>query len=169
MKKTLTGHSIYSKPLVRKKIRNFKWISLLMLLSINLSCENRERSQNFVSISPKVEQYKNKSKPPKLEKKSSIIFRNKILNIGSCQIDTIITFKYFFKNNSQRKILIKKIIGSCGCLKLNYKKENIFPHEESSIEVLFSSGSDVGYYKKDIYVYFEKNEVVTLSFFVRVI
>ena len=98
-----------------------------------------------------------------------IIFRNKILNIGSCQIDTIITFKYFFKNNSQRKILIKKIIGSCGCLKLNYKKENIFPHEESSIEVLFSSGSDVGYYKKDIYVYFEKNEVVTLSFFVRVI
>lgn len=140
-----------------------------MIFSVIISCENRKMSPNFISISPKIEKYKKNSEFSSIKDKNHIFFRNKTLNIGSCKPDTTIIFKYFFINDSQRKISIKKVIGSCGCIKIKFKKEDILPKEESFIEVNYTSEYDVGYYKKAIYVYFESSELVTLSFFVRVI
>ncbi len=141
---------------------------LLLLALICFSCQNKNLSPEYISVKPRIETFT--SKKPTLERKDdSVVFRSKIMNLGSCRKDTTIILSYKLLNQSKRPVLIKVINGSCGCLTFDYKKNEIFPGEESSINVTFKSGSIEGFFKKEVYVHLTTGRMVTLCFYVSVV
>jgi hypothetical protein len=96
-----------------------------LLISINISCRNGNTSSGYISISPRVQSFATKNISIEKKEEYPVNFRSKMLDIGTCKKDTIVSFSYNFTNNGRRNILIEKIIGSCGCLAFDYTKTEI--------------------------------------------
>jgi hypothetical protein len=144
------------------------YVCYLVLILIIISCHDKNVDKKYLSIKTNVENI-SKQNDNEDNNKNTVIFRYKMLNLGTCKKDTIIDIFYYLINRSKKNVLIEKINGSCGCMTFNYKTSDIVPNEESVIKVRFITGSRGGFFKKLIFVYLKSERIITLYFNVRVV
>lgn len=107
-------------------------ISLLLIFS---SCGNYKKPEN-----KDLEQYNSS------EKKSAgkIVFVKEIHNFGTLKDGEIVSFSFVFRNMGGSPIQIVKTEVSCGCINIQYNRNDILPGESSAIEVVFNTSGEWG-------------------------
>jgi hypothetical protein len=75
---------------------------------------------------------------------SGIVFIREIHNFGTLKAGEIVSFSFIFTNNGTILLSIKKAETSCGCIKVQYDKNDISPLEKSAIEVIFDTSGEWG-------------------------
>jgi hypothetical protein len=75
---------------------------------------------------------------------SGIVFTNDLHNFGTLKAGEIVSFSFVFINNGRTPVSIKKAESSCGCLKVNYDKEETGPGKKSAVEVIFNTSGEWG-------------------------
>lgn len=143
-------------------------VVLPVLILLMCSCRHENSSPGYLTVKARsVSFHAVKSQVHK--KEDSVFFRAKILNLGRCPKDTTIRLAYFLVNKSKSKVRIMNVSGTCGCMNFDYKKDEILPNEEITINVNFKSGSIEGFFRKEVFVQLKPGRTITLYFYVSVV
>lgn len=104
-----------------------------------ITCQNR---------TPKVKS----ADSQQLQKKSPgrIEFSQEIHNFGSVKAGEIVSFAFKFKNIGGSSLQLTKVEPTCGCITVNYNKEEVSSSAYSYIEVTFNSAGEWGNILKTI-------------------
>lgn len=107
-------------------------IGLLLILS---SCANHKKPEN-----KDLEQYNS----PEKKSAGKIVFVKEIHNFGTLKDGEIVSFSFVFRNMGGSPIQIVKTEVSCGCINIQYDRNDILPGESSDIEVVFNTSGEWG-------------------------
>ena len=80
------------------------------------------------------------------EKKSpgKIVFDKEIHIFGTLKEGEIVSYSFIFHNTGGSAVKLIKVEKSCGCIDLNYSKNDVLPGESSTIEVVLNSSGEWG-------------------------
>ena len=60
-------------------------------------------------------------------------------DVGTVHSGEIVRHSFCFRNTGNAPLVVKDIIPSCGCTKVNVSKKILNPYEEAQLEVVFDS------------------------------
>lgn len=133
------------------RIGNYSLVVIILFLLF--SCGNHSNKSREV-----------KQQVPSTENLSSpgIVFLRELHNFGTLKSGEIVSFSFVFINSSKVPITIKKVETSCGCIKVNYDKNEIGRGEKSSVEVIFNTSGEWGNQLKMVHVETSLGEIKEL-------
>ena len=74
------------------------------------------------------------------------------IQFGSIKLNTDVTSKMKVKNTGDKPLILKSVVGSCGCTAPDYPKNPIAPGESADITIKYSSGTVAGDFNKSVTV-----------------
>lgn len=83
---------------------------------------------------------------------SGIVFLRELHNFGTLKAGEIVSFSFVFINNGKIPVRIKKVDNSCGCIRINYDRNEIIPGEKSAVEAIFNTSGEWGNQLKTIQI-----------------
>jgi len=110
--------------------------------------DNREG----LSVSASINEDFSKLSEQDLANAPKIVFESKVFNFGDIKQGEKVSYKFNFKNEGKKDLIIRKTKTTCGCTILNNPKEVIKPGESSSFEVTFNSAGKTNRQNKTISV-----------------
>ena len=102
---------------------------------LTMACNNQSSSR----VKPFVAGESNKKKAT-----GRIEFSKEMHNFGNLKEGEIVAFSFQFKNTGSSPFRLTKVEPACGCLSVEYNKEEIQPQTVSTIEVIFQSDGEWG-------------------------
>lgn len=108
----------------------------------------------------------NHSVPSGFEKKKNpgiIEFTKEIHNFGTLKEGEIVAYSFQFKNSGGAPFRLTKVEPACGCLSVQYDKEEIENQATSAIEVIFHTEGEWGNQIKTISIETSAGEAKTLT------
>lgn len=123
-------------------------IYILIVLLGTVSCYDRHQNK-------KANYYTNKL----------LYVKNKSINLGTIEksLKKEVPFYYQFNNESDSAIIIHNIEASCGCVEIDKVKKIILPGEKIKLNCKIITKNISGYINKNIYVNYNKGEVIILK------
>jgi len=122
--------------LLEKKIRmNRNFIVILTLSFLFGSCSRTEK--------PAAESQKNTESP-------AFVFPEEFHNFGSLQAGEIVSYSFCFKNTGPSGINVENTETDCGCITVDYPKEEILSGDSAYIDVIFNSAGEAGKVYKEV-------------------
>lgn len=99
------------------------------------------------------------------KKKSSgrIEFTKEMHNFGTLKEGEIVSYAFQFRNNGTAPFRLTKVEPTCGCLSVQYKKDEIQLQATSSIDVIFHTDGEWGNQIKTVSVETSIGETKTLT------
>jgi len=100
-----------------------------------------------------------------IQKKSpgKIEFFTEIHNFGTVKDGEIVAFSFQFRNSGGMSIHVSNVEAGCGCIRVNYSKEEVASQAVSTIDVIFNSAGEWGNQLKTIVVETSNGETKTLK------
>jgi len=133
---------------------------IFVLTGILLSaCDNRPSNrvrQSDATVSEKIKQ------PGRIE------FIKEIHNFGTLKDGEIVAFSFQFKNTGGNAFRLTKVEPSCGCLTVQYEKEEIKAQATSTVEVILNTNGEWGNLLKSVEIEtsFGEKKSLTIGAFV---
>ena len=121
---------------------------------IVVACQNHPSQPTETSVS--VDSDKKKS-PGKIE------FSKEMHNFGTLKEGEIVVYSFQFKNNGATPFRLTKVEPTCGCLSVQYDKEEIEIQATSVIDVIFHSEGEWGNQIKTVNIETSNGETKTLT------
>ncbi len=122
--------------LLEKKIRMNKSFIVILTLSFFFACSNRTER-------PAARSNKNTGSP-------AFVFLEEFHNFGSLQTGEIVSYSFCFKNTGASGIKVENTETDCGCITVDYPKEEILSGDSAYIDVIFNSAGETGKVYKEI-------------------
>lgn len=72
------------------------------------------------------------------------------IQFGNIKLNTDVTSKIKVTNTGDKPLVLKSVVGSCGCTAPDYPKTPIAPGASADITVKYSSGSMAGDFNKSV-------------------
>ncbi len=139
-----------------------KKYSLLIFVATNIlisACHNQPSDHGKQSVA---------SDPEKKKQSGKIDFTKEIHNFGTLKDGEIVVFSFQFKNNGGTPFRLTKVDPSCGCLTVQYDKEEINSQCVSTVEVILNTHGEWGNLIKTVEIetsYGEK-KILTIGAFI---
>jgi hypothetical protein len=89
----------------------------------------------------------------------SILFEDDTLSFGVID-ENHYNKTFYFKNISNKPIIINSIIENCPCIVVNYNREPIYPNKRDSIKICISTFEREGLFLKNICFYISDNSTI---------
>jgi hypothetical protein len=95
-------------------------------------------------------------------------FTKEIHNFGTLKEGETVAYSFQFKNSGKSPIRLTKVEPGCGCLTVQFTKEEILPGSASFIEVIFHSEGEWGNQVKTVEIQTSDGEakILTIGAFV---
>ena len=135
-------------------IRNYCIVFFFGISLLMMGCNSHSSS----SVKPAVSTDTEKKKGP-----GRIEFSKEMHNFGSLKEGEIVAFSFQFKNTGSSPVRLTKVEPACGCLAVQYNKEEIQPQTVSAIEVIFHSDGEWGNLIKTVSVETSEGESRSLA------
>lgn len=74
------------------------------------------------------------------------------IQFGNIKLNTDVTSKMKVTNTGDKPLILKSVVGSCGCTAPDYPKNPIAPGESANITIKYSSGAVAGDFNKSVTV-----------------
>lgn len=126
----------------------------------------------LVTICLWIQACKNPPSPParpsetigSLKKKSPgrIEFTEEMHNFGTLKEGETIVFSFRFRNKGTGSLSLTKVEPTCGCLSVQYKREDIASEEDASVDVIFNTTGEWGNQIKSVNIETSDGEKKTL-------
>ncbi len=97
-----------------------------------------------------------------LVKSSSIVFKEKIIDLGEIKYKQECKFTFNAKNIGDKPVLINTIKASCNCMDIEWEKEPILPERNFEIRINYHTQKE-GMFSKILFVYLSSNEILRLK------
>ena len=81
---------------------------------------------------------------PEKKTPGKIVFDKEIHNFGTLKDGEIVSFSFVFRNTGGSPFNIIKAEKSCGCIDIQYSKNEILPGESSVVEIIFNTAGEWG-------------------------
>jgi hypothetical protein len=131
------------------------YIFYCLLISIlSWSCQNYSSKQKSPSVSIEL----NKKKAA-----GRIEFTKEMHNFGTLKEGEIVVFSFQFLNNGGSSFRLTKVEPTCGCIKVQFNKEEIPSKANSAIDVIFNTAGEWGNQIKTIEIITSEGEAKTLT------
>ena len=114
-------------------------LAAILLIFTVLGCKSTGKEKSNKKLT--------KEGTPKFE------FQEEFHNFGSLQAGEVVAYNFQFKNSGDGILTIQKIDSDCGCLVVNFPKEEIAPGKSDYIEVIFNSAGETGNVLKEFEIY----------------
>jgi hypothetical protein len=124
------------------------------ILVVSAACNNQSKSHSKPSIT--ADSTKKKS-PGKIE------FTKEMHNFGTLKDGETVAFSFQFKNIGGLPFRLTKVEPACGCLSVQYSKDEIESQSSSVIDVIFHSEGEWGNQFKTVSVETSNGEAKTLT------
>lgn len=72
------------------------------------------------------------------------------IQFGDIKLNTDVTSKIKVTNTGDKPLILKSVVGSCGCTAPDYPKTPIAPGSSADITVKYSSGTIAGDFNKSV-------------------
>jgi len=92
-----------------------------------------------------------------------IEFTKEIHNFGTLKEGEIVVYSFQFKNTGSLPLRLTKVEPACGCLSVQFDKEDIEPQEVSAIDVIFHTDGEWGNQVKTVAIATSDGETKTLT------
>lgn len=119
-----------------------------------LACQNRSSQPPKPSASVDSDKKKSLGK---------IEFSKEMHNFGTLKEGEIVAYSFQFKNNGATSFHLTKVEPTCGCLSVQYNKEEIETQATSIIDVIFHSEDEWGNQIKTVNIETSNGETKTLT------
>jgi hypothetical protein len=133
--------------------RYFIALSLFMAILV-LGCGNKTSSHSTPSVSIG----SNKKKAP-----GRIEFTKEIHNFGTLKVGETVAYSFQFKNSGSSPFRLIKVEPTCGCLTVQFSKEEVVSGCVSNIEVIFHTAGEWGNQIKTVEIETSDGESKTLT------
>jgi hypothetical protein len=142
-----------------------KSISLLVILTMALACQNENASSKIdaskedVAFNPNVTQPSVPAQaaqtavteaPAVNGKYPTMVFNKKEHNFGTIKEGEVVHTTFEFSNTGETDLIISNASGSCGCTVPEFPKHPIKPGETGKMKVSFDSGGKPGKQQKSV-------------------
>lgn len=121
---------------MEKKIGMNKKFIVILTLSLFFGCSNRKESPS--------------AGPIKNTASSSFVFLEEFHNFGSLQTGEIVSYSFCFKNTGAGGINVESAETDCGCITVDYPKEEILSGDSAYVDIIFNSAGETGKVYKEI-------------------
>ena len=131
------------------------FISFCLLTSIILaSCQNNSSKPKSPSVSSEL----NKKKPA-----GRIEFTKEIHNFGTLKEGEIVVYSFQFVNSGGSSFRLAKVEPTCGCITVQFNKEEIPSQAKSAVDVIFNTAGEWGNQIKTVEIITSDGETKTLT------
>lgn len=79
-------------------------------------------------------------------------FLEEFHNFGSLQAGEIVSYSFCLKNTGTGRISVENVESDCGCITVDYSKEEIQSGDSAYVDVIFNSAGETGRVYKEISV-----------------
>jgi len=134
---------------------NYRCIGFLFGFALLMTACNNQSSSR---VKPSVVAEPDKKKAP-----GRIEFSKEMHNFGNLKEGEVVAFSFQFKNTGSLPFRLTKVEPACGCLSVQYNKEEIQPLAVSTIEVIFHSDGEWGNLIKTVSVETSEGESKNLT------
>ena len=134
--------------------RYFKTLSIIIAAIMILGCGNKSSSNSSPSVSIDT----NKKKAP-----GRIEFTKELHNFGTLKEGETVAYSFQYKNGGSSPFRLTKVEPTCGCLTVQFSKEEIAPGSNSTIEVIFQTAGEWGNQVKTVEIETSGGETKTLT------
>ncbi len=133
--------------------RYFIALSLFMAILV-MGCGNKTSSHSSPSVSNG--SYKKKA-PGRIE------FTKEMHNFGTLKEGETVAYSFQFKNSGSSPFHLTKVEPTCGCLTVQFSKEEVVSGNSSVIEVIFQTAGEWGNQIKTVEIETSNGETKTLT------
>jgi hypothetical protein len=135
-------------------INKYQIFCCLLICLVAMGCQSKSSNRS----SPSVTNELNKKKPP-----GRIEFTKEIHNFGVLKEGEIVVYSFQFKNNGGSSLLLAKVEPTCGCITVQFSKEEIPSQGNSAVEVIFNTAGEWGNQMKTVEIVTSNGETKTLT------
>jgi VanZ family protein len=130
-------------------------IFIFLLISyFAISCQNNSSKQKSPSATSEL----NKKKPV-----GRIEFTKEIHNFGTLKEGEIVVFSFQFINSGGSSFRLAKVEPTCGCITVQFNKEEIPSQAKSAVDVIFNTSGEWGNQIKTVEIITSDGEAKTLT------
>jgi hypothetical protein len=101
--------------------------------------------------------------PDKKKSQGKLEFTKEMHNFGTVKEGETVAYSFQFKNNGATPFRLTKVEPTCGCLTVQYNKDEIGNQAASAIEVIFHSEGEWGNQIKTVNIETSNGETKTLT------
>lgn len=124
--------------LLEKKIRMGSKFAFILILAFFAGCSIRTEKPSGQST--------------KNTESAAFVFLEEFHNFGSLQAGEIVSYSFCFKNTGTSRIKVENAEADCGCITVEYPKEEVLPGDSAYVDVIFNSAGETGKVYKEITV-----------------
>ncbi|MDD4191146.1 MAG: DUF1573 domain-containing protein [Mangrovibacterium sp.] len=114
-------------------MKQWLFISMLLLFS---GCRDRTKSPV--------------SGPDENTDTATFVFQEEFHNFGSLQAGEIAAYSFCLKNTGTKALRIEDAQSDCGCITVEYPKEEVSPGDSVYVDILFNSAGETGRLYKEV-------------------
>lgn len=115
-----------------------KYLLFILILPFFIGCSNRADNTGKQS---------NKN-----TKSAEFVFQEEFHNFGSLQAGEIAAYSFCYKNTGTSGLKIENAEPDCGCITVEYPKEEISHGDSAYVDVIFNSAGETGNVYKEILI-----------------
>ncbi|MEI7831155.1 MAG: DUF1573 domain-containing protein [Prolixibacteraceae bacterium] len=119
-----------------------------------ISCQNNSSKQKTTSAPIEL----NKKKAP-----GRIEFTKEIHNFGTLKEGEIVVYSFQFINTGGSSFRLAKVEPTCGCITVQFNKEEIASQAKSAVDVIFNTAGEWGNQIKTVEIITSDGEAKTLT------
>ncbi len=90
-----------------------------------------------------------------------------IWDFGVVKENIVLKHEFTLTNNTDKPLLIRDVITSCGCTATKIKKKRLLPGESTPLEVTFETEGYSGETKQNIYVHTDNQDSPIIKFTIK--
>ncbi len=126
----------------------------LLFCTFAMSCQSNSSKQKPPSVTS--ESFKNKQV-------GNIEFTKEIHNFGTLKDGEIVVFSFQFVNNGGSSFRLTSVKPTCGCVTVQFNKEEIPSQAKSAVDVIFNTAGEWGNQIKTVEIITSGGEIKTLT------
>jgi len=126
----------------------------IVALGLLTACNNKSQNHSKSSLSSETGKKKN---PGKIE------FNKEMHNFGTLKDGETVVYSFKLKNTGGSSFRLTKVEPTCGCLSVQYSKDEIESQDSSVIEVIFHTEGEWGNQFKTVSIETSGGEAKTLT------
>lgn len=115
-----------------------KYLPFILILTVLIGCSNRTDHAS--------------GEPDKNTVSAKFVFQEEFHNFGTLQAGEVVAYSFCFKNTGITALKIKNAKSDCGCMTVEYPKEEIIPGDSAYVDVIFNSAGETGKIYKEIMI-----------------
>jgi hypothetical protein len=135
-------------------INKYQILICVLVSIVALGCQSKPSNPSSTSLAIEL----NKKKPP-----GRIEFTKEIHNFGTLKEGEIVGYSFQFINSGGSSIRLAKVEPTCGCITVQFNKEEIPSQAKSALDVIFNTEGEWGNQIKTVEIVTSNGETKTLT------